>query len=674
MPLPHPESLHGALPVLFLTAAFFLPGIVALLPLRVGWPAATALGPPVTVLMLTLGTFVLDVMDLPWTLATAAGFLLLPLVAAYLVSRRVTFQNPLVPPLRPFPAVSVAVGLTVGSLLICTALLRGMGGVGRASQGWDPIFHANALTWIQESGSATPWSLNPIYGEGAGRFYPAGWHSIVSLYPGDLVEAANASSIVIGGLIWPVGLVFLASVVLPRHPAVWAVTPVVAASFVSFPSSQLLRSGQWPNGLATALVPVALALIVLLIAQGTTKAGNRTLPDRFLLAALIVLVVGGSVAAHPSAAFALCAGALPFFLARALPAFVPLWRRRRRAAFLVAAVAAALGLTAATLLMTSRLLVGVMNYPRPPRAVLPDSLALALFDLPQFPSIVRPTVDSFNIVVGLLVIAGAIMTLLRREGRPLAASWLVFVILYVLAAGPENALRFLTGFWYKDTQRIAPFIALAGSLLAAFALVLIARGVAVLVVRAVRPRFPETGRSSPALTTITAIAAVLMLGATYSSSSDFRAAHRVSVAAHNYVTAPTPGAGVLSVGEQDFIRRAGHLVPRDAVVIGDPFNGETFFYTLAQRHVVYTQLGAPSATAAKALLRASFNRLREDETVCDAVREVGATHFYQDAPGGSHGSTSLDAWPGFYGVDTSEGFAPVLVEGSRGLFEITACR
>jgi hypothetical protein len=146
-------------------------------------------------------------------------------------------------------------GVAIGAAVTSLALLRGMGDPATASQGWDPIFHLNALRWIQESGKATPWSIAPIFGAGQPTYYPAGWHSAVALVPGSVSEAANLSSIVIGGLIWPIGLTFLASAVLPRHPAAWALTPLIAASFVSFPFSQLLRSGQWPNGLATALCP-----------------------------------------------------------------------------------------------------------------------------------------------------------------------------------------------------------------------------------------------------------------------------------------------------------------------------------------------------------------------------------------------------------------------------------
>ncbi len=651
-----------------MTAAFFLPGIVTLLPLRPGWPVAVALGPAVTLLMLTSGSLLLDAVDIPWSLGPVAVLLLVPPIVVQLLARRLSFRAPLVPAPEPLRAVGLAAGLLVGGTVISTALVRGMGSLRTASHGWDPIFHVNALTWIQESGRATPWSFNPIYGDGPGSYYPAGWHEVVSLYPGNLVAAANASSVVIGGIIWPVGLMFLARVVLPRLPAVWATVPVLAAAFVSFPASQLLRSGQWPNGLATALVPAALALVLLLV--GCDGMRSSSLHDRILTLVLALAVLAGCVAAHPSAAFGLGAAALPFLLARAVPALVSGVRRRRRTTLLATGAITALGVAVVVGLMTSQLLVGVMNYPRATRAVLPDALALALFDLPRFPAVEPPTVGDFGLIIGILVLAGVVLTLVRRQARPLAASWLVFVVLYVLAAGPENPLRFLTGFWYKDTQRLAPFIAMTGSILAAFALVVTAKGIVRLFSGAMRAKLRITPRGRRA---VTAAVLVLLLTAVYAGSAAFRADARVSVAAHNYVTSATPGTGVLSLGEQDFIRRAGQLIPQDAIVIGDPFNGETFFYALTGRHVVYTQLGAPAPTAAHQFLRSSFDLLTADPAVCEAIADVGATHFYHDAPGSSHGSSSVEAWPGFYGLDTGRGLTPVLIDGSRGLYEITGC-
>lgn len=701
--------------VVFLVAAFFLPGLLVLLPLKPGWPAAVALSPAVTLLMLLAGSFATAAIGLPWNAATAALTALPLVLLAWLAGRRFALRRPLAPGGAGLPTwLAVGAATALGSAVTCLALLRGIGDPATASQGWDPIFHLNALRWIQESGRATPWSIAPIFGAGPATYYPAGWHSAVALVPGNVSEAANLSSLVIGGLIWPLGLAFLATAVLPRHPAAWALAPLVGASFISFPFSQLLRSGQWPNGLATALVPATLALAVLLLRRVTAaepsaapSAGVSAVPSpipslvpsgvpsvgradalagtpagtpargHIPLAIILVAVLGGCAAAHPSALFAIAVAVLPFVAARFLPLLVR--RVRRRPLPTLAAVLGTILLAAAAwwALSNSRLLAGVMAYRRAVRAVVPDSLYLAFFDLPRFPAISPPAPDDFNVAVGLLVILGAVVAAFVREARPLAVSWLAFVGLYVLAAGPENGLRWLTGFWYKDTQRIAPFIAMTGSLLAALAVAAVAGALVRMVMRTIAARPAAAGSAGrwPVPAIIFTGAVVAVTGALYVGSGSYRSVERVAVTAQNYTVSGKPGAGVLSSGEQAFIERAGAMLPDDAVVIGDPFNGETYFYALTGRHVVYTQLGAPTAgSAAKELLRTRFNRLATDPAVCEAVRKVGANYFYEDAPGGSHGSVSLKRWPGFYNVPTAQGFERVASAEGRTLYRITACR
>jgi hypothetical protein len=689
--------------VVFLVAAFFLPGLLVLLPLKPGWPAAIALSPAVTLLMLLAGSFAVAAVGLPWNAATAALTALPLVLTAWLAGRRFAFGQPLAPAGIGLPTwLAAGAGTAIGSAVTCLALLRGIGDPAAASQGWDPIFHLNALRWIQESGQATPWSIAPIFGAGRATYYPAGWHSAVALVPGSIPEAANLSSIVIGGLIWPAGLAFLATAVLPRHPAAWALTPLVGASFISFPFSQLLRSGQWPNGLATALVPATLALAVLLLrrvssagvsaaaASGTsagTTPGRAEPPagaavpapprGRILLAVTLVALLGGCAAAHPSSLFAMAVAVLPFVAARFLPLLVRGVRRRPFPTLAAVLGTAVLAATAWSVLANSRVLAGVMAYRRAVRAEVPDSLYLAFFDLPRFPALSPPAPDDFNIAVGLLVILGAVMAIFVREARPLAVTWLAFVGLYVLAAGPENGLRWLTGFWYKDTQRIAPFIAMAGSLLAALAVAVVTAAVVRALVRLLSARSPEPGAAGrwPVPTILFTAAAAAVTGALYVGSGSYRSVERVAVAAQNYTVSDKPGNGVLSRGEQAFIERAGEMLPADAVVIGDPFNGETYFYALTGRHVVYTQLGSPTAgSPAKELLRTGFNRLATEPAICEAVREVGATHFYEDAPGASHGSVSLKRWPGFYNVPAGQGFEKVASAEGRTLYRIRACR
>lgn len=652
------------------------PGLLVLLPLRTPIPAAIALAPAAGLVPLGVTSMALAVWGIPWNLPTALCGVAVSSVPIWILGRwfRLGFPCGEKAHLDRLYAVGLIASLFVGALLTVIALHRGMGSIGVASQGWDPIFHMNAVQWIRESGNATPWSVSPIYGESSANYYPVGWHLIASLIPGDVVAAANVLTLLIGGVLWPIGLTYLASVVFPKRPIIWLLTPVLAASYISFPYAQLVRSGQWPNGFGTALVPAALAILIVLLRMLFIRRTERQYPrgphlrdgsSAFLIGALTVM---GTAVAHPGALMALAIAAIPFAVAYWLPWLRDVLRHRDRAGVLSLLAGAGLLTVALTVLSRSPLLEAVMRYERAVRAELPDSLYLAMFDLATFPALQAPDIDEFNTYIGLLAIAGALVGLFRKERRPLAIAWMSFVLLHVLAAGPENPARWLTGFWYKDTQRIAPMITMTGVLLAGWMLDAAARKLSS-IVRQTIDRTPASREFSRTA----AVVALVLVAVTYFASDNYRSAERVAVAAKNYRT-DTAGLGVLSASEQDFIAAKADLLPEGAVVVGDPFNGETFFYTLAQRRVVYSQLGsATSGQGAKEFLRVAFNRIHADPAVCEALGRLGATHFYEDRPGISHGSDTLRSWPGFYGTNTDQGFEVVATDGTHSLYRITAC-
>ena len=81
-------SWHARPTTLLLLAVFFLPGTLALLPLRTGWPAAVALGPAVTLLLYMAGTFAAAALHLPWNPATAVGLAVPLVLLPWLIGRR----------------------------------------------------------------------------------------------------------------------------------------------------------------------------------------------------------------------------------------------------------------------------------------------------------------------------------------------------------------------------------------------------------------------------------------------------------------------------------------------------------------------------------------------------------------------------------------------------------
>src|SRR5690606_29223549 len=104
------------------------------------------------------------------------------------------------------------------------------------SQTNDAIFHLNAVRYALETGSAS--SVNIASFTGSSGFYPAAWHALVvttiQISGGSLPVAINALTIVIGAVIWPLGVAWLAQIATDRATiAGYAV--VLAGALQAFP-------------------------------------------------------------------------------------------------------------------------------------------------------------------------------------------------------------------------------------------------------------------------------------------------------------------------------------------------------------------------------------------------------------------------------------------------------
>src|SRR5690606_6387620 len=83
------------------------------------------------------------------------------------------------------------------------------------SQTNDAVFHMNAVRFILQTEDASSLHVNAVVG---GRsFYPAAWHALVSLVVlmtgAEISVAANMLTLVIAGLIWTLGIAWLARAV-----------------------------------------------------------------------------------------------------------------------------------------------------------------------------------------------------------------------------------------------------------------------------------------------------------------------------------------------------------------------------------------------------------------------------------------------------------------------------
>jgi hypothetical protein len=123
--------------------------------------------------------------------------------------------------------------------------------------------------------------------------------------------------------------------------------------------------------------------------------------------------------------------------------------------------------------------------------------------------------------------------------------------------------------------------------------------------------------------------------------------------------------------ELEMLDRIASELPKNAFVLGNPFNGSTFVYVIANRDVVFTYFGDVWDSDAN-YLAAHFANADNDPEVCAAIRRLGVDYFYFDPVRYSPGVQSfggLNAKPG-----PSVNLVPVDSGGTAALYRIEGCR
>ena len=250
------------------------------------------------------------------------------------------------------------------------------------------------------------------------------------------------------------------------------------------------------------------------------------------------------------------------------------------------------------------------------------------------------------------------------------AAYLVFCVLTLLAYAPLGEVRtFLLAPWYLDARRImgahgltmVPLMALGFDLLASIAHKILSRA---------------TGSVQPfSLPQLAPWKVKVTLGLVLLTLSGFGALDS-RLAATDYVYDPEKlgKPGMADTAELAMIRRMRLRIPGDSLVLGDPIAGAAYTEVLGQHEAVFPQLSMTNGGERwQQVLAHRFKDIHTDPEVCEVVRELGITHFYEDEDGWYYNFKRSTRSPGLYGVDTSMGFELVDHGGSAKLYRITAC-
>ncbi|GMA28004.1 hypothetical protein GCM10025874_12570 [Arenivirga flava] len=464
--------------LLIAAAVLLLPGLALGWVLRLGAVRMAALAGPFAVLLLGGAGVVLA-----WAgVAFAAPQVLLVLAAPVLLAIAVSTRRglPRLPLRRGWPVVAAGI---VAAVAIAWFGLSATAPWGAANQSYDGVFHANVVSSILATGDASSfdlYSIARIGGDGV-EFYPGGWHALVAtvaMLSGASVPVAEAAVWVgVGALVWVPGVVALADALFGRGPqprVLLSATALAAAAFPLFPGLLLAWGTIFPTGLAMALLPAGLALLVRAVERGGLR--EVLLPG--------ALWLGAAGLAHPRSLLSLVAVAAPLAIVVLARLIRFGWQRRRRLTIAAIAASAALligGLGAVYLYLVrsyglaERSLADRLNGgPATATDDLPTALLQSLTMSPALPT-GQPAPHAW--LLALLCAAALALLLLRGPHRWVAASVLLVIGLYTAAAGSnDDWAKVLTGAWYKDRYRLITLLPMLLAPVLGFAAARIAHG------------------------------------------------------------------------------------------------------------------------------------------------------------------------------------------------------
>ncbi|GAB2510897.1 DUF6541 family protein [Paramicrobacterium agarici] len=608
--------------------------------------------PAVTIALLAIGAIAFGKIGVPWSVGPLAGLfcgialitwvvrrLVLGTWAASSDSRIVGFSR------------SFALGLGIAAVIIVLQLGFSFGAPDNVSQTYDAPFHLNGVQYIIETANGSSLHLTGlILPPGRSTFYPAAWHDLVSVVAmaapwAELVGVANMTNLVLASIVWPLGVLTVVRLMLPARRSALLIAGVLSAAFPPFPLGMLDYGVLFSYFLALALLPggLALGLSLFRLVNGK-RLGAVTL--QVLSLGCVVVAMG---LAQPSVVFGLGLFGVIGLVAVCLNKIRESRTNGRRVMWVIGIL---------TLLIAYALVwrrVGSFGYNAPWReyALYPE----VILDTFTFAREDRP----LAIVIALLTIIG-IVAAIRRGSWWLTLMWLAAAGLFALAgATPPGDLRNMAlGMFYKDTPRLEAFLVLPALVLAVYG--------ADAVWRAVERRWPSLKPGATA--TVGAVGLVALVATTQLTAMIYAVQH----ASNSYRL--DDRSWILDDEERALIERLPGEVPKDAVIVGNPWTGTSWAMALSQRKVLNPHFNTSHAKANE-IVNTQLNEAGDETGVCDAIRSTDVRYvldFGMDRLDGRR--LDVKTWIGFEGLldlDESDIVEEVDREGDKVLYRITAC-
>ncbi len=464
------------------------------------------------------------------------------------------------------------------------AALLGLGRIGALPQGFDAVYHGNAVRYIAETGDGSLFGTGHVnwYGDAAPVFYPNAYHLLAAvtyrLGGASIPETLDANTVLLPGLL-ALSLVtlvreFRGRAVLAGAVALVAVAPVVGV-YESMSRGPLL-----PFALGVTLTPLA--------AVALQRYLERAAPDTGLV---LVLAAVGLLCIHSSTLFGGILFAGPMLAQRRLAG----WRRLGRDLLALLPVAV-VSLLVAWLQLFGALGLALPYYGWPSEYRASTALG-ALLGFQHFEP--HPQVWlSVALFLGIVFFGRA------GELRWIGVTALVTGLAYVAVASSNAPLVMaLSRPWWDDPFRFFSMAAVPLSVLAAHGLASTQAWL--------RDRLPSR---------VSAVALLVLPGFVLLSNGLYVRSNGDQV--YLGYQAADPSTLRVTPGEQSAMAALGTLATPGEWAVNDRFDGTAWTYALTGIRTVAAHFDETSPPSDAVLLANRFRNYSTDPAVRAAVRRL----------------------------------------------------
>lgn len=666
-------------------AILYVPGYLILRLVRINPLESLLIAPLISLATFGVEEIIFSLLHIPgsWltlVLPLVVLLLLLQIVTAVVSQKKGISQQNVALVLRTNKKnwLILALYLLVAFVVTLVFFVKPLDGANSYVQLYDNAWHMNIIKKFVATGDFSTLHSGNIVDTLGSTFYPTGWHSLVALVASlthfSIPLSVNAVNCLIMAIVFPSGMYLLASKVFSHKQELIRYAAITVPMFTAFPWYFLVFGPLYSNLLSFGALPVLIVLGLVMV-DATTSLHTRIVSIVLWFVALI-----GVAVTQPNAVFTMGVLVAPYLFAQ-LPQFIKGEGKKRN--YRIAGTAVAL------LVAISVVWIALYKAPFMQRTVTwkwPafESKKHALFDVVFIGFGGTPA----TYLLGCLVLFGLGYTLVHREFLWMSVAYAIMCFMYWISSSTEGRLKnVLTGFWYHDQYRLAASTVFYGVMLAALGIYL-CRSALLRVFK----QFGDSKRGTVVRKVVMTIALVaLLVGVYYPVHLTFRGqlvrTPFGTVTELNGKWNDLHDSRPYTLQEEKFVEKAAKLIPENALVLNQPYDGSAYAYALNGINVYYKAwegnwMGLRT-TESRALSR-RLNLLTTDRSVQEAVKKVGARYLlildrsdYQPMPNNpdgranAYGWYNVHTWHGIDSVkDTTPGFEVLLKQGDMRLYRI----